>query len=142
MMAKAKTCVFSPSLMLDIKNLWEGCLTCQTVRRAHNPSIPLNEDMSNHQVMEVLSADLGQLGSTYYLIIVDKCSAYVWCQHFGEQSTSNSIKMLQGIFNQFGKPKELVTDSGPAFRSTFQNFCQENFIDHKLSAAFQPWTNG
>ena len=104
MMAKAKTCVFWPSLMSDIKNLWEGCLTCQTVWRAHNPSIPLNEDMSNHQVMEVLSGDWCQLGSTYYLVIVDKSSAFVWCQQFGEQSTSNSIKMLQEIFSLFEKP--------------------------------------
>ena len=59
MISQAKTCVFWPSLMLDIKNLWERCLTCQTLCRAHTPSIPLNKDMSNHQVMEVLSAEWG-----------------------------------------------------------------------------------
>ena len=34
-----------------------------------------------------------------------------------------------------------MTDSGPAFRTTFQTFCQDHFIDHKSTTAFKPRTN-
>ena len=50
--------------------------------------------------------------------------------------------MLTDIFNQFGRPKELITDSGPAFLHRFHEFCQEFYIDHKLSAAYMAKTNG
>ena len=123
MVSQAKTRLYWPNIMLDIKHIWESCVICQTLRRAHNPSIPLNEEIFDHRVMDVLSADWGQLGSNYYLIVVDKSSAYVWCQRFTEQSTDNTIRMLTDIFNQYGRPKELIADSGPAFLQRFHKFC-------------------
>ena len=35
-----------------------------------------------------------------------------------------------------------MSDGGPAFRVTFHTWCQDLFIDHKVTAAFQPRTNG
>ena len=105
MAEQVRNSLYWPNIMVDIKNIWMNCMICQTLRRAHNPSVPLDEEISDHKPMDNLSADWGQLGSKYYLIIVDKSFGFIPCRKFTEQSTDNSIKMLNDIMNQNGRPK-------------------------------------
>lgn len=55
----------------------------------------------------------------------------------------STISKCRQIFAQFGLPQVLVTDNGRTFTShEFQKFLQANGIKHKVTAPYNPATNG
>ena len=57
-------------------------------------------------------------------------------------TTENAKKMLLEILKQFGRPKIVTTDKGPAFREEFSRFLKDLKVDHHLSEAYLPEKNG
>ena len=57
-------------------------------------------------------------------------------------SYENSVAMLLSIFSTFGRPLEISSDSGPAFRNTYEAAMVEMGIDVKFSSAYHPEGNG
>ena len=54
-----------------------------------------------------------------------------------------TINALRDIFSGYGLPEIMVSDNGPQFiASEFQQFCRNNGIMHRTSAAYKPSTNG
>ena len=57
-------------------------------------------------------------------------------------SSENTVAMLLSIFSTFGRPLEIRTNSGPAFRTTYENAMVELGIDVQYSSAYHPEGNG
>ena len=77
-----------------------------------------------------------------YLICVDHWSGYP-LYHLLRSLTSDSIlKILTSWFNLFGWPSSICSDGGPQFCGNFSQFCEKHGIRHKLSAPYNPKSNG
>ena len=58
-------------------------------------------------------------------------------------TSTATINVLRDIFSRYGLFKIMVSDNGPQFiASEFQQFCRNNGIMHRASAAYKPSTNG
>ena len=58
-------------------------------------------------------------------------------------SSECTIEILQSLFTRYGIPRILVSDNDTQFTSeTCNQFCKGNGIQYKLSAPYQPSTNG
>ena len=54
-----------------------------------------------------------------------------------------TINARRDIFSLYGLPEIMVSDNGPQFiASEFQQFCRNNGIMHRTSAAYKPSNNG
>jgi hypothetical protein len=85
----------------------------------------------------------GPIDGYHLFIIVD---AYTkWVEVFPTKTTTAPwcIKTLEQLFAIFGLPYTLVSDNGRQFVSAdFENYLQQNKIQHKKSAPYHPATNG
>ena len=93
--------------------------------------------------MEMCASDLFQISGLHYLFLVDCFTGYSWSIKFKvTPSTQQVTDALKSIFLQFGFPLFLRTDGGGQYRTGFTSFCKENEIEHQLSSAFNPSSNG
>lgn len=58
-------------------------------------------------------------------------------------SNERTVEVLRSLFARYGLLQVIVSDNDIQFTSgTFQMFCKNNSIHHKLSAPYHPSTNG
>ena len=86
--------------------------------------------------------DWASLGSSHYLIIVEKVFFFIWAKCYSHMSTVNSLSMLEEIIVVHGRPKLIVSDLGPSFRMEFTRRLSELHIDHNTTPAYMPSQNG
>ena len=65
---------------------------------------------------------------------MEKVTSFIWARLFGHMTTSNSLSMLSDIIAEHGRPKMVVSDSGPSFRGEFIQSLQDLHIDHSPSS--------
>ena len=82
------------------------------------------------------------IGALHYLIIVEKVTSYIWSRLFGHQTTANSLIMISDIIADHGRPKLVVSDSGPSFHGEFVAGLQALHVDHTSTSAYLAKTNG
>ena len=137
----------------QIKQHISNCKTCfthkpsKTEARHSGLSIPM-EDLSP---MDWLSTDLMELKDktgkkSSYLVIVDRASAFVRAYNLPGTKTKNIIASLE-VFVEvyYGPPLLLTSDGGPQFNAAnkaITNWANETGINHDLSAAYSPQSNG
>lgn len=67
---------------------------------------------------------------------------------FTEATTNNSIKLLSKAINNYGKPRQILTDHGTQYYavkegvSEFDKYCNSQSIQHILSGIGRPTTQG
>ena len=57
-------------------------------------------------------------------------------------TSASILKTLSTWFNLFGWPSSIRSDGGPQFRGEFSRFCASHAIRHKVSALYNPKSNG
>ena len=112
------------------------------LRKINAPSTPVFEGSTDVQLMDILSCDWASLGSSHFLIIVEKVSSFIWAKSYSHMSTNNSLNMLEEIMVVHGRPKLIITDLGPSFRGEFTRRLMELHIDHCTTPAYMPSKNG
>ena len=58
------------------------------------------------------------------------------------KTSAAAVTHLKSIFCQFGRPLELVSDSGPGYRLTFQEILTDLGIDQVHGAQYHPQSQG
>lgn len=82
-------------------------------------------------------------GNSYILTVVDGFTKYLFAKPTKDTKTKNVIKILSGIFHDFGTPTRIISDRGSCFTSTqFKDFCIQHGIKHILNAVACPRANG
>ena len=82
--------------------------------------------------MQHIGLDLFSYANKDFLICVDlRCL-----------SSDAVIKVLTSWFNLFVWPSSIRSDGGPQFRGEFSRFCSSHGITHKVSAPYNPKSNG
>ena len=79
----------------------------------------------------------------YVLVVVDYYSRYFEVDILRSVTSSKIIESLEKVFCAHGLPESLKTDNGTQFVSDeFENFLQENDIQHRTSTPMWPQANG
>lgn len=93
---------------------------------------------------------------SYLFVAIDRCTRYVHLKVFKEKTAKNSVLFLKEVISLFpGKIKYLLTDNGKEFTDKYSInrktpsgkhildiLCKKEGIEHRLSPAFHPQTNG
>lgn len=100
--------------------------------------------------MSLLHMDWKDVHTNPMLTTLDDHSRFVNAsEKFSEATMENSIKQLELVIRQFGKPKQVLTDRGVQFwnnrgetPTAFTQFCMDNSITHIKCSKGSPQANG
>ena len=99
----------------EIEDMIKRCPTCLTFRN-RQPSEPIIHHPIPNQAWTKIAADPFRLHRHYYLLIIDYYSKFIVVETLKNLQSSTVINKCKKS-SQFGTPKELVTDNGPAIVS-------------------------
>ena len=87
---------------------------------------------------------LGPSGGVDHVIVaIDAATKYVILKPSAGETAEAASKTLMEIVRRFGRPREVTTDQGRAFKSEqFSKVCEGLLITHKLIGVGQPQANG
>ena len=98
-----------------------------------------------------------QEGKCYLFVGVDRASKYVYAEIYEHQTIENGVKFLNNMIEHcVFKITKILTDNGSQFTyellaehlkpknkiHPFDEVCQKNNIEHRLTQFRHPWTNG
>lgn len=143
MKALARDYIWWPGIDRDVEDLVKNCVDCQKQR-------PELKKVENHiwepatEPFERIHIDFaGRFCGKFYLIIVDSFSKWVEVQIMNDITTGSTVERLDKFFADFGTCRVLVSDNGPQLTSQeFEMYLKSKGIFHKLSAPYNPSTNG
>ena len=93
--------------------------------------------------MDRLRTDLFHLGGKNYLVVVDLFSGFKWCSKLKLLDSSKVIAKMEHWFSQgCGLPRVIRSDSGPQFRSQYNNWLEAVGVIRETSSAYNPRSNG
>jgi len=129
-----------PGMKNDIAQLIGNCQECIALlpSRPKEPCIQTTAE----RPFEAMSADLGMLNGTSYLIAVDRYSGWPLVSQLRKLETSAITKVFEEWFLEYGRPLTLRTDNGPQFRSEFDEWCEKMGIIHEKSSPEHHESNG
>lgn len=79
----------------------------------------------------------------WILPVIDDCSRYcLGIAVIKDMTTKAVTSFLEKLFENHGKPRELLTDNGPEYRNEFDRWCEKHEIKHIRSAIHKPTTVG
>lgn len=132
-----------------VEQVCDGC----TLGKQHRTPFPQSSNFRATAGLELVHADLcGQIspmtpgGCSYFLLVVDDCSRYMWVEFLKtkDQALSYFKKIKMRAEVDHGKTmKALRTDRGGEFMSNlFSVFCTESGIKHYTTTPYTPKQNG
>ncbi len=138
-----KLCYAWPGMASEIKSICENCQVCQK----YSPSRKREEyrmdkkSLIDLTPMECIAVDFFKAKGSDHLAVVDRASGFVWCKKM-KPVTKNVTDFLEDLFIEHGCATSLRSDGGPQFRKTFGRWCAEMGVNHELSSAYNPESNG
>ncbi|XP_062589078.1 uncharacterized protein K02A2.6-like [Saccostrea cucullata] len=119
---QAKSTLFWPGIIMQLKDIIEQCNICNRYRNAQQ-----KEPMIPHQIpnrpWQKVAADIMFFGNTRYLITVDYFSKFIEVNRLQDGKAATVINILKQHFARLGIPEEFICDNGPEFANhEFKNF--------------------
>ena len=139
----AQKSYFWPGISNEIKNLVENCEACQ--RLLPSQSAEPEKAVVAHvtRPLELVSADIYELGGKTYLAMVDAYSGFVEVEPLTRIASENVIKAMEKFFHMTGYPERLRSDNGRQFVSEeIRRFYRSRGISHETSSPEFPSSNG
>ena len=128
---------FWPGMKHEIAQLVGNCQECVSLLPSQ-PKEPCIQTKAERP-FEAISADLGILNGTSYLITVDWYSGWPPVKQLRKLDTSAITGIFENWFYEYGRPLRLRTDNGPQFRIKFDKWCETMGIVHKKSSPIGMW---
>jgi transposase InsO family protein len=138
-----------PEMHEDTKRYVASCPECQrTGNISQRNSMPLRYNLQI-DLFDVWGIDFmgpfkNSHGYEHILVMVDYVSKWVEAMPCHKASTEESIAMIKNmVFPRFGTPRILISDGGTHFTGkTFKKCLSKLGIEHRVSTAYHPQTNG
>ena len=141
---RAHQCVYWPGMDRSIQIHRENCPDCIRHAPSHHAE-PLTITPSPSYPFQQVCADYFQIEGHSYLTVVDRFSGWlcIYAFHAHEVNNWTLQHVFRDLFMAYGVSEELSTDGGPQFTAeAFQQFLKLWGVDHRLSSAFYPQSNG
>jgi transposase InsO family protein len=138
-----------PEMHEDNKIYVASCPECQRIGNiSQRNSMPLKYNLQI-DLFDVWGIDFmgpfkNSHGFEHILVMVDYVFKWVEAMPCRKASTEESIAMIKSvIFPRFGTLRILISDGGSHFtRRNFKKFFSKLGIEHRISTAYHPQTNG
>lgn len=143
MKSLARSYIYWPNVDEDVKDFVRECRSCAQAAKAPTKTTLECWPVCTQPWQRVHIDYAGPIGGYYYLVIVDAYSK--WPQIFRTLNitATATLDILRETFARYGNPETLVSDNGTQFTSEkFQQFVQENGINHMRTAPYHPQSNG
>ena len=135
---RAKSAVYWPGYVENVRNAVAGCDTCQE-NRNRNPAQPLHPVDLPNQPFE----KWGTVAGVTYLLLVDYYSKWPCVVPLKSLATSSVLGEMDRIFSDFGTPAVMMSDNGPQYGSAqCRAYCKKKGIRHVTSSPEHPQSNG
>lgn len=143
MKALARSYVWWPNIDSHIERTVSSCNTCQSMRSAP-PTAQIHPWIFPARPWSRIHVDFaGPISGCTYMVVVDAYSKFPEVVKMTNITARTTITALRDIFSRHGLPEILVSDNGAQFTAReFEQFCANNGILHRTSAAYKPSTNG
>ena len=143
MKALARSYVWWPNIDSHIERTVSSCNTCQSMRSAP-PTAQIHPWIFPARPWSRIHVDFaGPISCSMYMVVVDAYSKFPEVIKMTNTTAQTTITALRDIFSRHGLPEILVSDNGAQFTARdFEQFCSNNGILHRTSAAYKPSTNG
>ena len=141
--ALARSYIWWPNIDSHIERTVSSCNTCQSMRPAP-PRAQIHPWLFPERPWSRILVDFaGPISGFMYMVFVDAFSKFPEVVKMTDTTTHTTIAESRNIFSRHGLPEILVSDNGAQFTSRdFEQFCSNNGILHRTSAAYKPSTNG
>lgn len=134
---------FWPKMDYMIKEMISSCLACQacTDTTAPKPIIPSILPKEKFTLTAVDFSSKTPEGK-YILVLIDEFSRYPILKFTAQLTSKAAIQALDKIFNEYGVPKVVKTDNGPAFISNeFKQYAKNKNFKQQLITPEHPQSN-
>ena len=140
-----------PSMKRDVKEFVRACPTCNQNKSTNQPPAGLLQPLPvptrpwSHVSLDFVTGLPASNGMTVILTVVDRFSKMA---HFIPLPKLPSAKetaqlVIDHVFRIHGLPRDVVSDRGPQFTSTFwKEFCHLLGATVSLTSGFHPQSNG
>ena len=138
--ATARVLYFWPGMSLQLANKVKTCSQCYK----HLPSLPKDNPKildKGTEPMEIIFLDIFSLANSNFLVIVDEYSKYFFVRKLAHMGTDEVFRHCLKVFREYGYPRMVVSDNGPAFRDGFTRLLKESEIVHRTSSPYFPEGN-
>jgi transposase InsO family protein len=135
--------VWWPKIDEDVAATVNKCNRCQLSRndppKSRNSTWPTVDE-----AWETVHVDFaGPFKGKHWLVVVDSKTNWPEVIEFKDLTSSLLISKLRAVFCRMGVPRRIVSDNGRTFTShEFEDFCEQNGIDHIITAPYHPSSNG
>ncbi|XP_045448702.1 uncharacterized protein K02A2.6-like [Melitaea cinxia] len=141
--AIARSYVWWPGIDEEIEACCRECAVCADVGDAPPRHAPQPWPWPVRPWTRLHIDFLGPIVGNKFLVIIDSSSKWIEVCKMKETTALAVITNLREIFARFGIPRQVVSDNGPPFSSVeFNNFLNNNGIEHCYSAPYHPSSNG
>ena len=138
---RAKSVRFWPGMNSQIEDVVSKCTIC-IASRTYRPAEPLNPRELPHRPWSKVGADLFEIGSQYYLMIVDYCLKFPEVVTFANKTAHTVVRACKSVFARLGTPDVLISDNGPCFDSElFREFARSWEFKHTTTRPGYPQSN-
>ena len=139
---RARELLYWPRINAEVRDYVSKCSVCQTYQPEQ-----CREELQPHELpsrpWSKLGADIFELGSQQFLIMVDYWSSYFEVQELKRSTSASVIHAFKVQFARHGIPEVLVTDNGTQFSSSeFATFAKTWGFEHITSSPRYPQSNG
>jgi hypothetical protein len=145
MMIQAKSKIFWPGMKRDLKKIYDECPTCQENKASkaneHN-EIAQDDIFENFIPGQMVELDYAEKGSNSYLMIICALTGFMQAYKTSNKGTDEAIKCLRTWSSQYGKPYTAKSDTGPAFRLTWEEELATLGVRVTHSSCYNPQSNG
>ena len=143
MKSLAQSLMWWPGMDCEIEDMVKHCMECQQDRPAPPPAPlhPWNWPTRPWARLHIEFA--GPMEGSMFLIVIDVHSKWLEVFPMKTASAQTTIRQLRTLFARFGLPESIVSDNGSQFTAAeFEQFCQQNGINHIKVAPYHPSSNG
>jgi len=159
-----RMCHLGKTDLLMLEELVEGvkfsnknlnfCSSCHKGKIRGKNKGEFSSRVKSTQPLELIHLDTSGIISTptmegyqYYRVMVDDFTGYSWVtlnkMNTSLENTTNFKFWQTWVERKFDlKVKKVRTDGGPEFLGDFKLYCEQNDIEHEISAPYQQWQNG
>ena len=144
MKALARFYVWWPNIDSHIERTVSSSSTCQSMRYAP-PTAQIHPwSFLPARPWSRIHVDFaGPISGCMCMAVVDAYSKFAEVVKMTNTTAQTTITALRDIFSRHGLPEKLVSDNGAQFTAReLEQFCSNNGILHRTSAAYKLSTNG